>query len=576
MLASKLFQLLARPEVAEIVLIVGKPPCARVDDSFRRLSANLLREEDVMVVLAAAQGQHHLARLADGSRWDFQLPSVGTIHVSAVYDGPILKASLKLSAAKASAIRADEAFEPLQEETELELIEPAPPPRRRVRESAPPAPVERAPLHMKAAPERAYALPDPEPQAFDRISVPQRMAAAVNFRGDVLEQLLGRARQLRASDIHLLADRPPMLRIAGELVPQPEVISPALAEQLLLSRVPEALRPVLQQQGSCDFALNHDTFGRFRANVSLQRTGWKLTARPIGENVPTLQELGLPESIANALHHHQGLIVIAGATGQGKTTTLAALVGLLNRDTAHHVITVEDPIEYVHETARAMISQREVGTHTKSFASALKASLREDPDVIVVGELRDTETVRMALSASETGHLVISTMNTPSAAKAIERLIDLFPPGDQPQVRMTLAGGLRMIISQRLIPTADRTQLCAAAEVLPGSTPLWSLIRENRTYQIASLQQRGKSLGIIRLDDSLAQLVKSNRTTFEIAREYCESVEQLESTIKGRPAIARPDAAENNSDPNNLQKRGMDLGKQVFSRAGKLFGGENK
>jgi twitching motility protein PilT len=184
----------------------------------------------------------------------------------------------------------------------------------------------------------------------------------------------------------------------------------------------------------------------------------------------------------------------------------------------------------------------------------------------------------MALSASETGHLVISTMNTPSAAKAIERLIDLFPPGDQPQVRMTLAGGLRLIISQRLVPSADRKQLRAAVEVLPGSTPLWSLIRENRTYQIASLQQRGKSLGIIRLDDSLAELVRSGKTSLEIAKEYADSAELLETLVSGRPLVVRPDAApENQNDPaNSLQKRGAELGKQVLSRAGKLFGGENK
>jgi twitching motility protein PilT len=602
MLASKLFQLLSRSEVQELVLLAGKPPCAMVGGEYRRLSSQLLRDEDIMAVLAAAQGQDYLARLADGCRWEFQLPSIGLIAVSAVYDGSVLKASLRLATNKAVA-------EPAASPPEVPAAKPerraarsiapkrgrssAPPRARSVRPPKPPKPpaqvrarvsqpdfeappAARAPitLHPEPEPFETTRLPEPSSAPPARIALNALSLPAAPYDGDLLDELLGRARKLHASDVHVLADRPGMLRIAGELVAQPEVISSELAERLLLSRVPAALRASLMEHGSCDFSLVHPAFGRFRANVSRQRTGWKLTARPIGKTIPTLEQLGLPASIANAVHHHQGLIVITGPTGHGKTTTLAAIVGILNRDTSHHVITVEDPIEYVHETAKAIISQREVGAHTKSFAAALKGSLREDPDVIVVGELRDTETVRMALTASETGHLVISTMNTPSAAKAIERLIDLFPPGDQPQVRMTLAGGLRLIISQRLLPTSDRTQLCAAAEVLPGSTPLWSLIRENRTFQIASLQQRGKSLGIVRLDDSLAELVKANRTTFEIAREYSESPEQLETLLKVRPV-----SPENTNDPDmaaNIQKRGMEIGKQVFSRAGKLFGGETK
>ena len=276
---------------------------------------------------------------------------------------------------------------------------------------------------------------------------------------------------------------------------------------MILPVVPERLRPTLDERGSCDFALDRGTGGRFRVNVSRQRTGYKACFRLVPADVPTLASLGLPVEIERATHHHQGLVVVTGPTGHGKTSTLAAIVDIINAGTTHHNITVEDPVEILHPRKKAMMSQREVGSQTKTFASALKASLREDPDVIVVGELRDTETVRMALAASETGHLVLGTMNTPSAAKTIDRLVDLFPPADQQQVRMTLAGGLRLVVSQRLVPAADGSRMVAAAELLPGSIALWTLIRDNKTFQIPSLQQRGKGAGILRLDESLADLV---------------------------------------------------------------------
>jgi twitching motility protein PilT len=306
---------------------------------------------------------------------------------------------------------------------------------------------------------------------------------------------------------------------------------------MLTPRIPERLRAQLAHDGSCDFALDARKIGRSRVNVTRQRTGLKASFRLVSREIPQLAELGLPDAIALATRHHQGLIVITGPTGHGKTTTLAALVDIVNTETSHHVITVEDPVEYLHPRKKAMMSQREVGTHTRSFAAALKASLREDPDVIVVGELRDTETVRMALSASETGHLVLGTMNTPSAAKTIDRLIDLFPPGDQQQVRTTLAGGLRLVVSQRLLPRKDGPGMVAAVEMLPGSVPLWNLIRDSKTYQIPSLQQRGKGFGIVRLDDSLADLVRAGRASLEDALAVADNPDELESVLAGkRPA----------------------------------------
>jgi twitching motility protein PilT len=424
-------------------------------------------------------------------------------------------------------------------------------------------------------PEALFDEPAPEPA---RAAKPPRFTLSVEAGHEqAFDDLLALARRHEASDVHVLAARAPNLRIGGELVPVGQPLDEQLVERMLLARVPERVRPDLDKHGSCDFAFNHPQHGRFRANVTRQRTGLKLTARPIRADVPTLEELGLPDSIASATHHHQGLIVVTGASGHGKTTTLAAIVDIINRERTDHIITVEDPIEYIHPRKRAMISQREVGTHTKTFAAALKGSLREDPDVIVVGELRDTETVRMALSASETGHLVISTMNTPNAAKTIERLIDLFPPGDQPQVRMSLAGGLRLIISQRLVPSTDRSTVHAAAELLPGTPPLWALIRDGKTFQIPSLQQRGKALGIVRLDDSLVELVKQGKTTLETAREFAEAPDQFEALLSGRPARPfEPGPQQQGFNAGEAGQMAQKLGKDVLSKAGRLFGGDKK
>ncbi len=341
---------------------------------------------------------------------------------------------------------------------------------------------------------------------------------------------------------------------------------------MLLAIVPARLRPMLAEQGSADFAIDRPGFGRFRVNVGRQRTGLKACFRRVPEVVPTLASLVLPAEIARATHHHQGLVVFTGPTGHGKTTTLAAIVDIINRETTHHVITVEDPIEFLHPRKKAMISQREVGAHTRSFPNALKASLREDPDVIVVGELRDTETVRMALAASETGHLVLGTMNTPSAAKTIDRVVDLFPPADQQQVRMGLAGGLHMVVSQRLLPAASGRGMVAAVELLPGSVALWSLIRDNKTYQIPSLQQRGKGIGIVRLDESLADLVREGRATREAALAVAENPEELDAILSGKRAPAAPAAMLPGAPPPAQPKPDSAGERLARAKAGHTFG----
>ncbi len=368
-------------------------------------------------------------------------------------------------------------------------------------------------------------------------------------RGPGVERLravLADARARGASDVHVVSQRPLLVRIATHLYPLGNEIDDATAQAMLMPLLDERAAQQLALYGYADFALDIPSAGRLRANVSRHRMGLKGSFRLIRETPPSLADLGLPKDIAKVTNYHQGLAVISGPNGHGKTTTMAAIVSIINQTKPAHIITVEDPVEIIHPIGRAVISQREVGRHTESFYAALKGALREDPDVICIGELRDRETVEMALSAAETGHLVIATMSTPSGAKTIDRLIDMFPPDDQAQVRATLAGALKIVVSQRLLPTADNTEMVAAAEVITGGVPLWSLIRDNKLFQLPSLLQRGKSFGMLRLEDSLRELLNAGRITEEVAMRYADDPRMLKATAgpeEGAAAGAGPGAA---------------------------------
>ncbi|MBZ0231638.1 MAG: PilT/PilU family type 4a pilus ATPase, partial [Deltaproteobacteria bacterium] len=325
-------------------------------------------------------------------------------------------------------------------------------------------------------------------------------------------------------------------RVLGALASLGPVLDEGAVEQLLRPLLDDAQQARLAERGYVDSAIEVDGGGRLRANISRARLGLKGSFRLVSAAPSSLEELGLPKELARVTSYHQGLVVIAGPSGHGKTTTLAALVELVNANKAHHILTVEDPVEILYPREKALVSQREVGSHTHTFATALKASLREDPDVIVIGELRDRETVEIALTAAETGHLVLATMSTPSAAKTLDRLIDMFPADDQQQVRVSLAAALKFVVAQRLLPSADGQSVSAAVELLTGVLPLAALIRDNKLYQVGSLQQRGRSFGMIRLDDSLAELVRAGRITKETALRSAESKKELALTLeKGGP-----------------------------------------
>jgi twitching motility protein PilT len=354
-----------------------------------------------------------------------------------------------------------------------------------------------------------------------------------------LVALVTEARRRNATDLHIAANRPVLVRAVGELValdPAPRTAEDV--EGLLLPLLGPLRRQQLAERGYVDLAVDVPGAGRLRTNVSRQQGGLKGAFRLAVARPQTLEELGLPAAVAKVTEHHQGLVVIAGPSGHGKTTTLAALVDLLNRADPIHILTIEDPVEIVHPKHAAVVSQREVGCHTVSFAAALKASLREDPDVIVIGELRDRETVEIALTAAETGHLVLATMSTPSAAKTIDRLIDMFPPDDQSQVRASLGAALKAIVAQRLLPNAQGTGVVAAVELLVGMLALSNLIRDNKLFQLPNLMQRGRAFGMLRLDDSLAELVRAGKLAEDVALRNADSKKELLAAL--HPAAPEP------------------------------------
>ncbi len=355
-----------------------------------------------------------------------------------------------------------------------------------------------------------------------------------------LVAMLTEARRANASDVHIVAERPALIRRVGALEPHGKPLSAEVVRRMLMSLLDGPLEEALLTSGYADLAIELPGPGRIRANVNRQKTGLKGCFRLVANEPPTLESLGLPRELAKVASYHQGLAVISGPNGHGKTTTMAALIDLINSQKSAHIITVEDPIEVVHPRKKSVISQRQVGAHTDSFHTALKGALREDPDVICIGELRDTETVEMAMSAAETGHLVIATMSTPSASKTIDRMIDMFPPDEQSQVRATLAGALKIVVSQRLVPTADGRRMVAAAELITGNIPLWNLIKDNKLYQLPSLQQRGRSFGMIRIEDSLRDLMIAKVITEEVAMANAPDPK----LVKPPPEPAPPSAPE--------------------------------
>lgn len=342
-----------------------------------------------------------------------------------------------------------------------------------------------------------------------------------------IEEILQIAVSENASDVHIRAGNHPVMRIKDELVPQVTlpVLDPDDTMRLLKEVTDSSQQEIFDKNLELDFAYSIPTLSRFRVNAAIQRGSVTLTFRVVRTSIPTMEQLGLPDLCKEISLKRDGLIIITGPTGCGKSTTLAAMMEYVNENARRNVITIEDPIEYLHSDKKCMFSQREIGSDTHSFSNALKHALRQDPDVILVGEMRDLETMGIALSAAETGHLVMTTLHTPSASQAIDRFVDVFPPYQQQQVRIQLSSTIVSVIYQRLILRADGKGLVPAIEIMVGSPAVKNLIREGKTYQIPNVMQSGGSMGMCTIDQALMALMRNGTITRESYRSYANSFE---------------------------------------------------
>ena len=336
-----------------------------------------------------------------------------------------------------------------------------------------------------------------------------------------LNALLRAAFETKASDVHLTVGVPPIFRIHGELKKYgQDVLCPEDTEGMAKAIIPPELWLQFQQKGELDFSYGIPGVSRFRINVFKQRSCVSLAIRIIPTKIPTIDELGLPEVIKRIAEKPQGLVLVTGPTGSGKSTTLAAMIDYMNKTMRKHIITLEDPIEYLHKHGGCIIDQREVGFDTDNFANGLRAALRQDPDVILVGEMRDLETIHTAITAAETGHLVLGTLHTANAPATIDRIIDVFPPAQQAQIRIQLASVLVAIIAQRLFPTPQKIGRVAATEILINNAAVANLIRNKKVHQIVNVMQTSRSLGMHTLAMSMKELMQAGRIDREVAEMY--------------------------------------------------------
>ncbi len=347
-----------------------------------------------------------------------------------------------------------------------------------------------------------------------------------------INEIMRVAHEAGASDVHITVGVPPKMRVNGNLVTMnyPKML-PADTLEVVLEVMSEVQRERFEERGEYDMSFSIPELGRYRVNAYKQRGTCAMALRLVSTKVPAPEVLGVPDSVINLYERKRGLILVTGPTGSGKSTTLAAIIDKINNNRDAHVITLEDPIEYLHQHKMAMVNQREIGLDSQSYANALRAALREDPDVILVGEMRDFETISVAITAAETGHLVLSTLHTIGAASTVDRVIDVFPPHQQQQIRVQFANVLEAVISQQLIPTMDGKGRVAAFEVMHANHAVRNLIREGKSHQLVSVMQTNRKMGMITMDESITQLYFEGKIDREMAIQFAVDPDGMQNKI---------------------------------------------
>ncbi len=349
-----------------------------------------------------------------------------------------------------------------------------------------------------------------------------------------IETMLEQVIKFEASDLHLQVGLPPMLRVDGSLkaIDEAPKLEPADVEKLVFSILDDDQKEILLKDKEVDFSFAFGNYGRFRVNAFHERGNLAAALRLIPSKIRTLEDLVMPKVLLEFTKFPRGLVLVTGPTGSGKSTTLAAMVDKINTEQSKHILTIEDPIEYAHSSKKSIVVQREIHYDTYSFAAALRSSLRQDPDVVLIGEMRDLETIAAAVTIAETGHLVLATLHTNSAAQSIDRMVDVFPPHQQQQIRVQLAGMLQGIVSQRLVPGIGGGRV-VAAEILVATGAVRNIIREGKTHQLDAVIQTGAEYGMQSMDRQLIQLVQEGKITYDEAKNFAVDLDEMERLMRG-------------------------------------------